>query len=92
MDIVMACRLIRHCNDSFVLGVPMRGTYSDVVQAVRVVQAYLELLSGDARPIRDLGLSDYLICTPEGMAQVLPFVIQAESLAGISKRRVHLTS
>ncbi len=92
MDIVMACRAIRHCSDSFVRGVPMRGTYCDVVQAVRVVEAYLELLSGEARPIRNLRLSDYLICTPEGMAQVLPFVIRAESLAGISKARVHLAS
>ena len=92
MDIVMACRAIRHCNDSFVRGSPMRGTYSDVVQAVRVVKAYLELVSGGARPIRVLGLSDYLLCTPEGMAQVLPFVFQAESLAGISQGRVHLTN
>jgi hypothetical protein len=92
MDIVMACRAIRHCNDSFVLGVPMRGNYSDVVQAVRVVRAYLELVSGDARPLRDLSLSDYLICTPEGMAQVLPFVLQAESSAAIARARVHLTS
>jgi len=34
VDIVKACQIIRHCNDSFVLGVPMRGTYGEVVAPI----------------------------------------------------------
>ena len=87
MDIVKACQIIRHCNDSFVLGVPMRGTYAEVVAAVRVVKAYLEQVRCDGRPIRELGLSDCLLCTPEAMALVMPFVFSAESIAAVAKRK-----
>ena len=89
MDIVKACQAIRQCNDSFVLEVPMRGTYSEVVEAVRVVKAYLELARGDGKPIRELGLSDFLLCTPEGMTLVMPFVFSAEAIAATSKRQAH---
>lgn len=89
MDITKACQAIRQCNDSFVLGVPMRGSYGEVVEAVRAVKAYLELVRGDGKPIRDLGLTDYLLCTPEGMAMVMPYVFSAESIAAAAKRRTH---
>lgn len=90
MDIVKACQTIRQCNDSFVFKVPMRGTYGEVVAAVRVVKAYLEQVRGDGKTIRELGLSDCLLCTPEAMAQVMPFVFSAESIAAAAKRRAHI--
>ncbi len=92
MDIFKACQAIRQCNDSFVLGLPMGGSYSEVVEAVWVLKAFLERVRGDGRPIRELALTDYLLCTPEGMKQVMPFVFSAESIAAISKRRAQLTS
>ncbi len=89
MEIVKACQAIRHCNDSFVFGVPMRGTYGEVVEAVRAVKAYLELVRGDGKAIHELGLNDYLLCTPEGMTQVMPFVYSAESIANAGRRHAH---
>ena len=91
MDIVKACEAIRRCNDSFVFGVPMRGTYGEVVEAVGVLKTHLEQVRSDGRSIRELALTDYLLCTPEGISQVMPFVFSAESLAAVSKRPAPLT-
>ena len=87
MDIAKACRTLRQCNDSYVLGSAMPGTCSEVAEAVRVLNAFLERARGDGKPIRELGLADALLCTPDGMRLVMPFVFSAESIAAVSKRR-----
>jgi hypothetical protein len=91
MDIARACQTIRQCNEGFSTGDATERA-EGVVDAVRFVKSYLESVKADGKPIRDLEISESLLLTPEGMRWVMPFVLDAESLAASEKRSPHGSS
>ena len=75
MDIVEACKTIRDCNDCFSSGLLLPVSEGDLGRAVGSLKRFLELARGTL--IHELDIADYLLCTPQGVRWVLPFVLSA---------------
>ena len=86
MDIDAACRIIRQCNDSFVYRTPFEGNWAPVFEAVAIVKSHLEGIRTDGKSIKELEISDYLLCTAQGMRWVMRYVSRVEAMRGWGRR------
>ena len=85
MDIADACKIVCQWNNVFATGKTAPVQPSQLVRAVAVLKRYLEE-NQDGTPIPQLAISDRLLLTPDGVAQVMPFVARAEAIEYAARR------
>jgi alcohol dehydrogenase class IV len=87
MDILQACRTLRHCNEAFAMRQNPSLSDGDAVRAVQSLKHFLERARADGKPIPELEIAPPLLYTREGMQWVMPFVLSAEAMLAHERRR-----
>ena len=87
MDILQACRTLRHCNECFAMRRPPTLGDAAAADALLTLKLYLERMKADGKPIRELEVAPPLLYTREGMQWVMPFVLSAEAMLAHERRK-----
>jgi hypothetical protein len=86
MDIVEACAAIRDSARAVNSGQRIPLSDAELCEAVFGIKRFLELARMDGQLIHELEIADYLLCTPQGIRWVMPFVTRAEEVLAASAR------
>ena len=84
MDIVEACAAIRFCDAALNPGQQIPLSEAELCEAVGAIKRFLELARTDGKVIHELEIADYLLCTPQGMRWIMPFVTSAQDVLAAS--------
>jgi len=87
MEIAEACKAIRQCNDAFCARLESPLPPALVSEAVQVLKSYIERVRGDGKPVQELAIAEHLVCTPEAIRWVMPFLLSAESMLASERRK-----
>ena len=87
MEIADACKAILYCNDALSQGESLIRCEPEIALSVKTITTFLERVRNDGKPIAELDIPDHLLCTPEGIRWVMPFVLSVEAMLALERRR-----